>query len=225
MLALVYLLGPDPPIAYRVGSSISIEAIRPMKSVKLSDGLHEFHRTENIQVMAIDPSSTACGFAMFKRDGALSCFGVVKGSKSTQAIWRAVSMAETLALIESTASPETVVIELPDYHVARRLQQKRSAAGLAIYGLAVGIVFQTLLLGRTREYGKEHGIIPVTPDWTHGDSKIRRTNRVAAEFSRYREFAEKGLDRGQDAADAIGLGLWWRGEQQRARILEGATPV
>jgi hypothetical protein len=62
-------------------------------------------------------------------------------------------------------------------------------------------------------------VVPVNEDWTGGVTKEKRARLIAMEFPRYA--AAMGLDSGGDVADAIGIALWWMGQQKLKGLMAG----
>lgn len=170
-------------------------------------------------IMAIDPSSTVCGWAVMQSESELVTCGVLRGGRKAPAIIRVCDMANDLQRIEQEFHPDTVVVELPDHHVAGRIAKR--AAGLATYGMAVGAVYFAI---SERRSGIGMVAVPAH-EWTGEKSKTMRAALIVMEFPAYRAFHEEGRDNGYDAADAIGIARWWFASQRRERIEREATPV
>lgn len=96
--------------------------------------------------------------------------------------------------------PEQIVIEVPSGRIGTGA--RRGARGsLTIYGAVAGMMYECCrrMVGET---------VPVTErQWTAGRGDKASRQRDVALFYRGRYPADQ--DPGGDAADAIGLGLWW----------------
>jgi hypothetical protein len=60
--------------------------------------------------------------------------------------------------------------------------------------------------------------------WTAGQKPEVRAANIALEFPSYKEY-QKYDEPGLDAADAIGMGLWWIGQQKIEAALKAVEPA
>lgn len=153
-------------------------------------------------ILSIDPASRKTGWAVLKRGPDLLDFGVVRGREKGDTWDRIASIIEELHHVVGQVEQshdghiEHVVIEAPDVKVHRRYV---GVQGLAVYGVAVGAIWQACLHHHGRAFMVRAGV------WTGGHPKEHRARYVGACFPQY----DPDQDKGFDAADAIGLGLWW----------------
>jgi Holliday junction resolvasome RuvABC endonuclease subunit len=154
------------------------------------------------RILSLDPSSTACGWAILEGwPATLHSFGVERprGRKCPVDRMRRIT-SEIRALVDQ-CQPDKIVIEWADGKQHGRI--KGRSQGLSTLGQAQGWLAATL---ETMDYEPQY--VPVG-QWAGGTKKERRAAAVAREFPDYAAWSAKGRDRGHDAADAIGLGLWW----------------
>lgn len=161
------------------------------------------------RLLAIDPSSTRTGVAVFD-DGQLIDAMVLVPKDTDDADIRIDAMVEDLGRILAKLTPELIVIEVPSGRPGAGIKAGAKAQ-LAIYGLAVGElrrVVKAWAAGRT-----PCQVLSVTErDWTLGRSKKRRAQRMLMLHPGMRELLTEH-DRGHDAADAIGIGEWYLGSE------------
>ena len=158
-------------------------------------------------IIALDPSSTAIGYAVLGQiDGGLIDAGLITPDRKTHPpLVRILAMLEELTLLICETEPEAVVIEVTSGKVGKR--HKGKGAGLAVYGMAVGAVWQ---LCRSVEFLE---VAPVLEnDWTDGKGKSKRLSLLCAMEPKYK----RERDPGGDVGDAIGLGRWWLARQPKA---------
>lgn len=159
-------------------------------------------------ILALDPSSTLTGYAILSLDRKLIDAGRLRPTRTRDdANTRILAMAADLyAVSNDNPAISQVVIEDTSGKVARR-HGAGGGAGLAIHGKAIGALWfecRRIFGGGIIEMVKEN-------DWACGTSKGKRQQRIMLEFgcSGY----DAAQDKGGDTADAIGLGLWWIGQQ------------
>jgi hypothetical protein len=159
-----------------------------------------------MKLLALDPSSTAIGYA-FGIDGRVDDAGVLwPEKKSAPAVERIESMADGLGELVAGSCADRLVIEIPSKRTNTR-RHGGKGGGLATYGMAVGFVWSRL---------RFWGFIPaaitlVEPEtWTRGKSKASRILAVSAACKSY----DPAQDPGGDCADAIALMWWWFAEQK-----------
>lgn len=149
-------------------------------------------------LLALDPSSTCMGYAVF-HGRTLVDAGKLKPRRTkdeaNDRIDHMVSFGLNDLLIEH--NPEAVVVEDTSGKVGRR--HHGNGAGLAVHGKAVGAVVWWL-----RGRGSDVHAIPENV-WTRGTPKEKRQTRVATCYPQY----DPAKDKGGDVSDAIGLGDWF----------------
>jgi len=90
-----------------------------------------------------------------------------------------------------------------------RRRHKGGGAGLAVYGSAIGALWQ-VAVARARYCESPTRVRCIEENlWTN---RVPKEDRVVAVAQRFREFRIED-DPGGDIADAIGLSLWWIREQ------------
>lgn len=165
-----------------------------------------------LTVLAIDPSSTCTGYAVFAGGKLVDAGRLTPARTRDDANVRILAMLDALDdLCREHAELSHIVIEDTSGKVGRR--HGGAGAGLAIHGKAVGAVWLHLLLRR-------HAPLTLVRenDWTRGTPKDTRKLRVARA---HRGAYDPAQDKGGDVADAIGLGEWWLAEQ---RVAPGRHP-
>mgnify|MGYP007100106880 CR=1 FL=1 len=163
----------------------------------------------NQRLIAIDPSSTRIGWALF--DGTLVDAGFTRPGRTKDGyIERVRSMVDDLCGIVERHEPNVAVIEVPSGKAARG-SRPGMAGTQAIYGLAVGAVWQSMLLVVPSNARGGHGVVETTTEreWTRSVPKAARARTLPLEYPQLDWSADGGLD----MADAIGIGLWWIGQQ------------
>ncbi len=173
-------------------------------------------------LLGLDPSSTRPGWAWLSMGGDLRQAGLLTPDKSKAASeHRIAAMCRDLRDLLEQIEPAVVVIEHTSGHVGAK-RHKGAGAGLAVYGVAIGALWQVTEAWKRSLPADRQGrtmIELVTENrWTRGTPKANRQAVVAACFPAY----EPETDKGGDIADAIGLGSWWLRERM-AKMLEGAT--
>ncbi len=169
-------------------------------------------------LVAIDPSSTAVGYAVFEYLGSIDppaadmAAGICEWK--LREIGRFVSHKQTLRCrlsafcadlmdMLSEFKPGVIVIEIPSGHVGYR--HKGGGAGLSIYGLAVGRLWGVCLQYQAEAGGCGISVQPVTEAWTDGKPKADRHYILEHIYDMY----QMKKDPGGDIGDAIGVGQWW----------------
>jgi hypothetical protein len=150
-------------------------------------------------LLAIDPSMTACGWALL-RDGAIQNASVVCPDRTESLVIRATVLLNNLDLLLSDIDPDAVVIEIPSGHVGRK-RHLGGGAGLTTYGFAVGWICHGLA-----DLCERRRLFHITEtEWTRGRSKESRLVDLGLIWPPYRKLK----DAGGDAGDAACLGLWF----------------
>lgn len=146
--------------------------------------------SETRTILAIDPSSTCCGAAVFAHGKLVDAWRVTPDRTRDDDRTRVTAMIAELEEILHEHDPAVVVIEqplpvaMPGRHKANAIMQR-----------AYGRIMQAFL-----DAGCEVVEVPVNV-WTRGRSKRNRASVLVGHD------AEK--DKGLDGADAIGLGRWF----------------
>jgi hypothetical protein len=161
-------------------------------------------------VLALDPSSSATGWAIFQNGTLLEC-GVFTVPGHWDSWRRTTYLARNLAVwvrqTQTKLGPfQAVLVEVASNyrHAKRAVKSSRfSLGGLMTLGHSQG--FQIGIL-ETLEVPWE----PVLEsDWTGGIPKTLRAIRMSSVYPIYQDFFHQNKDPGLDAADAVGLGDWW----------------
>jgi hypothetical protein len=151
-----------------------------------------------MRILAIDPSLTCCGWAIFDRHHAklLHVGRIMPGNYKKPLADRLDRIRDGLTDLP-VDSFERVVIEVPSGHVGRNRHQG-GGAGLSRYGMAVGYV-----IGVTASLGPPS--LVTENEWTNSVPKKTRTMIIQRTVPGYNSIP----DPGGDIADAIGIGQWW----------------
>jgi len=154
-------------------------------------------------ILALDPSSTRTGYALLDEQEKLLEAGFLSPRKRTDPpAERIAAMVEDLLGLLHTLEPAAVVIEWTTGKVGRR-RHHGAGAGLAVYGAALGALWQAACFHARQAGGRVE--LAVENEWTDGRPKAERAAAIARLYPQYQ--AER--DPGGDMADAIGLGGWW----------------
>lgn len=164
-------------------------------------------------IVALDPSSERTGYAAIDEVHRLIVdAGYLRGERTADtAQTRILAMEKELAGLVAERKPSVILIEITKGKVNKK-RHGGAGAGLATYGLAMGALWRT-----ARDLVGDDRVVAIDEDWTRGVNKAVRARRIAMEFPQYRQAME--LDRGGDAADAIGIALWWIGDQKRKGLV------
>ena len=157
-----------------------------------------------MKILAIDPSSTKTGFALFDDNETLIDAGTLRPNKTTDAAeHRIAAMCSDLEVLLKVNTPDIVVIEWTSGKVGRN-RHKGSGAGLAVYGIAVGAIWRTAAAWAARQATRQ--VITIYEnEWTAGVPKRQRGELVKRMVPRL----DLSKDSGGDISDAIGLGCWY----------------
>jgi Holliday junction resolvasome RuvABC endonuclease subunit len=161
-------------------------------------------------LLSLDPSTTAVGWAVFRGDRLARC-GVWRPGSGP--LWaRVARIGVAVRQMVEECSPAAVVVEV----TSGKTYHERRASSLA--ALMAG---QATAVEAARGVGERLPVHPVTEvEWTGGRPKKNRAKLVAASEPVYAAFAPK--DKDLDAADAVGVGLWWLGQRRLAELMRGA---
>jgi hypothetical protein len=170
-------------------------------------------------ILAIDPSSSATGWALLDLAGRIIEGGIIKPDKlRAEPQFRIKSMAEDFRQLLNEFEPGIILIEITSGKVGIN-RNKGAGAGLGVYGMAVGYFwaltdcwFRQL---PAEQQGQTEVVVVKENDWTRGVPKEDRIAAFACEFPAY----NPADDPGGDVADAIGLGQWYIREY-RAKLAE-----
>jgi Holliday junction resolvasome RuvABC endonuclease subunit len=162
-----------------------------------------------VKILSLDPSSTACGWAVLDDDRTIVDLGVIKPG-GHRPLWSRVGrMCDAVGELMARIEPDEVLVEV----TSGMTYKARRASSLATLGMAQGAVWCAVKAG-----GREPHVVLET-EWTRRLPKANRQRELAIWCDAYRDIAKK--DKGGDIADAIGVALFWI-EQQRAARLMGA---
>jgi hypothetical protein len=182
-------------------------------------------------LLCLDVSSTALGWAHFvlplKTRPGLS-FAAVKAGSSSPALERIAAIVQTARNLIRYLSPDVILMEMTDGRsdVARSKARGGAVAGLAVLGQAQGAVWQMLQEEIERQWERQRPELVIVHEnvWTAGQKPEVRAANIALEFPSYKEY-QKYDEPGLDAADAIGMGLWWIGQQKIEAALKAVEPA
>ena len=158
-----------------------------------------------MKIVSIDPGSIIAGYAVME-NGALIDAGLIKPQKQNNPsdMRIAVICTEIDALIKAE-EPDIVVLEWTTGKVGKN-RHKGGGSGLAIYGIAIGAIWQTI-----RQIMNTRNIVLIDESWTRG---IKKKDRLAD-----LELSCSAYDRSKDAAtgdmgDAICLAQYYLQERK-----------
>ena len=163
-----------------------------------------------MKLLAVDPSSTATGYAVFERGDVIK-YGVLKSPKKDY--WdRIVVTAERMLHVASTTQADVIVVEVSSLGVAQKLAGR--GRGLAHYGEAVGAICGWLVA-----WGYDIHRVP-SSEWTRsyrcpGNTRKQASKKERQELMAIEHKYKPEGDSGADAADAIALGAWWLRENRK----------
>lgn len=163
-------------------------------------------------ILAIDPSSSAIGFAGMTSARHLDHVGVITPDKSKAPVLdRLPGMLDELLAVVVELAPKVIVIEMPQKHAKKH--GGHSGASLAFYGWACGAVWQ---MCRTLTYRMDLRVVAVGSGTWSKTSKEMRALGVRSEFKQLAKLKDSGMD----ASDAVALAQWWH---ERNRIIKEAV--
>lgn len=192
-------------------------------------------------LLSLDPSSSACGVAFFPdvdaRDPAPTVLQVIRPRPGLLTIQRIdLLVVEVLGRVRELR-PAIVLMEYSSGKVHGKIRDRRPT-GQGPLWQCQGEIRRSLMMYSAidflNEWRKEpYKVETVDESWTCRVPKPERALRIAAEFPTYDEFLRSGLDgswkgdprkkwdgKGLDAADAVGIGLWWIGKRKERQIME-----
>jgi hypothetical protein len=171
----------------------------------------------NRPVLSIDPGSKRTGWAVLTQREQLLQAGLLTGDKTTDpAKFRIAAMCWGLCELLDEWQPGTVLIEWSSGHVGRR-RHKGGGAGLAVYGIAIGALWQVAVAWSTSGESRERQVRVRCIEENLWTNRVPKEDRVATIAQRFREYHSED-DPGGDVADAIGLGLWWTKQQSLVSV-------
>jgi hypothetical protein len=166
----------------------------------------------NNLIFGLDPGSIRSGWAILDYREQLIEAGSMYGKTKADPEFRISAMCHDLRQLLSKWQPKTIVIEITSGKVGRK-RHTGCGSGLAVYGMAVGSLWQICEAWRFSlpiEQQFDVKILLIREnDWTRQVPKEDRNAAIAAMFTEYKIQD----DPGGDVADAIGLGLWFLHEQ------------
>jgi hypothetical protein len=161
-----------------------------------------------MSILALDPSSTCCGFADLRPDGSLRLAGLIEPDKRQAASYdRILSLRRLLRQVLEQQHPGLILIEWTKGKVGHR-RHHGNGAGLAVYGCGVGALAteaEHWVEGISNTDCRPKVVYVLENDWTRGEPKEHRQLAIA---SLYPEYLSTD-DPGGDIADAIGLAHWY----------------
>lgn len=154
-------------------------------------------------ILALDPSSTCTGYAVLDFSGRLIEGGILRPTSARlDPATRISQMCADLRALLNLTRPKAIVIEWTSGHVGGR-RHHGHGSGLAIYGVALGSLWQTAV-GWAQGLGIE--VIRILENtWTRGIPKVERSARVRMLYPSYNPAA----DPGGDLADAVGIAVFY----------------
>jgi hypothetical protein len=181
--------------------------------------------SEGLRILALDPSSTACGWAVFDAWPAeLVDFNVIRGGGRKEPLERIDRMKHEVATIAQGFLPDIIVIEVTK---GKHYGRDNHRPGMGVCGIAQGCIRERLICKAellTDIHDAPLWRVQTVPDitWTHRTPKAKRAVAVGLKYPTYGAWAGKpGRDRGLDVADAIGLGDWWLSKRQIGSLMKG----
>lgn len=158
-----------------------------------------------MRLLAIDPSSTCVGWALFDGPSLLDAGRLVPESPHASALQRIRRFVDEVGDLVERHQPPKVLIEIPSGH-AGRASSGGATGQLAIYGMAVGAIWIDLVHGAPASVRGGCQVLTCTEAaWTRGRPKRRRAEILRMEHPGL----DWDADRGLDMADAIGMGAWY----------------
>lgn len=161
--------------------------------------------------LGIDAGIQTTGWATMRPGEALQDFGFLKpDTKGTPSFQRIEELCHGLGALLEEHRPGVVVLEWDGGHVNRN-RHEGGGAGLAVHGAVTASLWRDCVWW-ARRHGADVIVVPESK-WTRGRPKPERALAVAGMFPAYRP----ELDKGFDAADAIGVLIWFQREEMVQR--------
>lgn len=183
--------------------------------------MSESRKPTDARLLALDVSSSAVGYAVFSEyfsaRPALSRFGVLRATKS----WQADRRVDRFIVLLDEMDDAT-----PFTRLAMERTTGQTAAWLKKLGRRSVAPALAIAQGRVIQWAKGRHLEPTCyteKEWTRSKAKAKRAQQIALEFPAYAHFAMGGGDDGLDAADAIGIGLYWIAQQRMPEL--AASPA
>lgn len=164
-------------------------------------------------LMAIDPSSTSTGLAVWDKDGEIVHLDRVIADRTDAPHRRIWGMCAEVVASLVEYKPEHVVIEWPATHQHVGIDGR--AAGQLTYGCAVGAIWHTCMdyhmVSGLHEYrAMDHVHLANVSEWCPQKPKDRRARELFVTCDAYAKWRASGhTDPYYDVADAVQIGLWW----------------
>lgn len=175
-----------------------------------------------MRIIALDPSSSCCGYAVDIDGKVIDAGKLLPAKKTADAMLRIMDMLTDLSALlreneKQHGAIDAIIIEIPSGKTHTWLAKQRGGAnvhGLSTYGVAVGAVWQraAMVLPSARV------VLVDANQWTGGKKKALRLQDIAMRVPAY----DRAKDMGGDVGDAIGLTLWFR-EQLRRQALRAVA--
>lgn len=153
-------------------------------------------------VLALDPSITCTGYVLMNQDGDnLIAGGLIKPKHRHERMKKITCICDCVEKLIREYNPDVAVVEVTTGKV-NRARHKGGGAGLAVYGMCVGAVWQKLVSIKTIKT-----VTVYENDWTPGKGgKVRRRLDCSVMFPGLYDYTK---DPGGDMADAIMIGQWY----------------
>jgi hypothetical protein len=188
------------------------------------------HARNAVDLLAIDPSISSSGVALFKRGVLMSAKTITRSIEAADIGSRALAMAlDIRAWISAVGiDPRVLVFEWPQiYTAAKSKGNPNDLIALAAIGAGVGGMLYASAAVRNVAI---EVLTPTPAEWIGQLPKSRTGNawdsprgqRIGKRLDE-RERARIGAKAQHDALDAVGLGLWSLGRLDRERVFPGAT--
>jgi len=160
-------------------------------------------------ILALDPSSSVCGYAVATFNEKLLDAGMIRPSpKLVSAMLRMDQIILDVIDLANEVKPDVILIEMPGGKVHGRIKGK--GHGLSTYGVACGRIYEAIARTLPESY-----LLPVLEsEWTANTPKAKRAQIVAMKWRQINVDADRGLD----ACDAAGLLLWFLNKHKVANL-------
>lgn len=155
------------------------------------------------RLLALDPSSTAVGWAIFDA-GELRHVGVFRAG-SDDLDRRLASLSASVIALLSGSCPDRIVMEVVSGMHRRANRSNAHRQSTATCGFAQGAIWGAIFAWKCSVTRVKEN------EWTKGKPKVQRAELVKLTQPVYLGWAASEGDKGLDGADAVGLGLWYLG--------------